>query len=423
MFFCGLLALLVIPLMNSYVKFIPEKALSGGLETKPDTTLSISGWFSGKYQVKKDIFLKDSFGCRRLFIRVHNQVIYSLADKQTVMDVVIGKNGYSYSLGQVENYSGESFPGVKNIADEVDKMKFIQDTLAKLHKTFVLILAPGVPTYEPAYLPDKYVKHVSMNAYDCYAALLKPSGINYIDFNKYFLDTKNTLPYKAFTFNSLHWTKYGSDLAGDSILHFIENKGKYKLNHPHWDSIVFSEADGTEIENEEDMNLIFKLKREKLGHPHLTFKPDTGAGRPSALFIGDSFFWGLQRVFNIWDAFSSSKFMPYYRKVYTKGDSAIKIAAKVNLRDEINKDDIVIIICSEGNYHRLGWGFIDDLYKMFKTGETPQYAEYHRKINELKTAMKNDPQWFHSIEVKAKDKKIPVDSMMTLDAIWMIENR
>ncbi len=420
-FFGGLLALLVIPMINSYVRFIPLKPLSGVIESSPDTVLNANSWFSGRYQIKKDDFVKDSFGCRNLFIRIHNQLIYSLADKQTVNDVIIGKDGYSFSLGQAQTYSGEIFPGVKNMVDQVDKLKYIQDTLAKLNKTLVVVFAGGTVIFYPEFLPDKYKNPDNVNAYTCYAALFKYSGVNLLDFNKYFDEQKSKSPYKFFTYNSLHWTKYASCLAGDSLLSFIERYGNYKLNHSHWDSLVLSEADGTEIENEEDMNLLFKLKRDKLAHPKLSFKPDTGANRPSVLFVGDSYFWGLKRVYNIWNAFSDAKFIYYYKKVYTKGSDETKSVVRLNLQDEIKKNNVFVIVCSEGNYPSLGWGFIDDMYGVFH-GKAPLYPEYHKKVDEIKNGIKNDPKWLINVEKNAKEKGISVDSAMTLEATWIIEH-
>lgn len=45
------------------------------------------------------------------------------------------------------------------------------------------------------------------------------------------------------------------------------------------------------------------------------------------------------------------------------------------------------------------------------------------KIQIMIENMKKDPKWLHSIELKAREKNISLDSMLILDAIWMIENK
>jgi hypothetical protein len=407
-------------MINSFIVFIPQKPLNGAVERKPDTVFRLAGWFSGRYQYVKNDFIEDSYGCRNFFIRVHNQTRYTLADKPTTADVIIGKEGYSYPLEGVQSYTGEKFPGVMKIADQVAKLKFIQDTLAKLKKEFILVFAPGKATYYHEYLPDIYSNSDKLNAYTCYAMLAKTAGLNFIDFNKYFLNRKFKSPYKLYTLNTIHWTKYGSCIAGDSILSFIEKLGGFKLNHPHWDTIVLSEANGSEIENENEMNLLFKLKREQLGHPKLSFKPDTGSNRPSALFVGDSYFSGLKENFKIWNAFSSGDFIYYYKTVSTKNSDSTKDIRAINLKTEIAKTDVIVLITTEVSYPDLGWGFIDDMYGMFKGEDSSTVLK--RRVNAMKLRIRNAPEWFHSIELKAKAQGISTDSAVTLNAIWMVEH-
>jgi len=420
--FSGLLAILVIPLINSFIEIIPQKALSGYIERKADTVFNLETWFSGRYQVKEDEFVRDSFGCRIFFIRLHNKIRYTLANKATAADIIVGKHGYIYGSGQVPAYDGENFQGVKKAIDQVSKLKFIQDTLAKLKKTFMFIFAPGKANYYPEYLPEQYCNTGRMNAYTCYSSLAQSFGVNVLDLNKYFLKIKETSPYKLYTLSSTHWTKYGSCIAGDSILSYIEEIGKYKLNHPHWDSIILSEAEGSEIENEEEMNLFFKLKREQLGHPRLSFKPDTGFNRPSALIVSDSYYWGLKENFKFENAFSKVELLYYDRQVYRKGESDIKSIMKINLKEEIGKSNVIIIMLSEGNYAQFGWGFIDDVYALF-TGKTPPFVAYYNRLNELKAGIRNSPEWLHRLELSAKAKGIPVDSAVTLEAISIIERQ
>lgn len=45
------------------------------------------------------------------------------------------------------------------------------------------------------------------------------------------------------------------------------------------------------------------------------------------------------------------------------------------------------------------------------------------KIDEMAMAIRNSPQWLESVKAKAESNNIPLDSMIVLDAIWMIDNQ
>ena len=68
------------------------------------------------------------------------------------MDVVIGKENYLYEKGYIDAFFGVDFIGHDSIAISAYKLKMIQDTLAKLNKTLLIILAPGKGDFFPEYI-------------------------------------------------------------------------------------------------------------------------------------------------------------------------------------------------------------------------------------------------------------------------------
>ena len=54
--------------------------------------------------------------------------------------------------------------------------------------------------------------------------------------------------------------------------------------------------------------------------------------------------------------------------------------------------------------------------KIFK-----EHSNKSLRIKLLKEKIKNSPDWMGQIIIKAKDRKISIDSMVTLDAIWMAD--
>jgi hypothetical protein len=52
----------------------------------------------------------------------------------------------------------------------------------------------------------------------------------------------------------------------------------------------------------------------------------------------------------------------------------------------------------------------------------PKSEKKEMSLNEAKEMIKKNAQWAKDLTVKAKEKGISVDSMLTIDALWYIEN-
>ena len=48
--------------------------------------------------------------------------------------------------------------------------------------------------------------------------------------------------------------------------------------------------------------------------------------------------------------------------------------------------------------------------------------DYKKKIDLKRKAIKEDPKWMNLIRQKAQERHLSVDSMITLDAIWVTDN-
>jgi hypothetical protein len=113
--------------------------------------------------------------------------------------------------------------------------------------------------------------------------------------------------------------------------------------------------------------------------------------------------------------------MYYYVKFYSKGSAKPIDVGTIDLKSEIDKSDVIVIIATEMNYADLGFGFIEDVYGLFK-GDNTILKLQKRRLNAIRSSIKNSPDWLHAVELKAKAKGISVDSMVTLDAMWMMKH-
>ena len=329
-----------------------------------DTVLTSGGWFSGKYQIKKDKYFHDVFGLRSIFIRIRNQIDFSLFQQVHADDFVIGKNNDIFWGWYFNSYSGRDFIGSKALKEKLGILKAIQDSLAEHNKTLLIVIAPSKDNYFQEDLPDSVRKGDSSN-YLISLNTLKMDGLNYIDFNSYFLSLKGKALAPLFYKYASHWTSYGAYLAGDSIISKIENLRNIKMQHLPWKNQIIQERpSGDELEMENDMNLVFSFKHEPFGHPEPLEHIDSTKNNLSAMVVGDSFFWALRDHFSFWDYFSNGIFWYYSWHVYPKGNKDTH--DNLNIESELKKNDVFILLATEANITKLGFDFPAQVSKILR---------------------------------------------------------
>lgn len=359
-----LLILLVIPFLQETFNYFKERPLAGAITAAENKYFSLKSWFSGEYQVNKEKYLNESFGFRKTFVRLNNQVSFSLFHVANAKSVIVGKNNYLYEEAYIKTYLGEDYIGKDSILHRMQKLKFISDTLTKLNKNIILVFAAGKGTFYPEYFPDEYRKQKTVSNYELYVNYAKSLKLNYIDFNEYFKENKNTSKYPLYPKYGIHWSYYGACLAADSIIKYIEKLRNIDMPHIFWKKINMDYANEADYDIGYGLNLLFKLKRDKMAYPLLHYESDSGKTKPSVIVISDSFYWILFN-FGISNCFSKSHFWYYNKQVYPESYKKPLETGQLNLIEEINKHDVIIIMASEINLINVGWGFIEQAYKLY----------------------------------------------------------
>lgn len=404
------------PLLESNLNFINVKKLNGAIantDTIPKFTLNT--WFTGSYQRQEEQIVNDSFGFRNICVRVNNQVDYSLYNIAHEGNTIVGKDGYLFIDYYLDGYYGTDYLGAKSISRTMEKLKFINDTLAKLGKTLLLVIAPSKVMFFPEYLPDSPYKASDSTNYNAYIRSLKKSSIHYIDFNAYFIANKNKSKYPLEPKYGVHWSLYGADIAGDSLVKYIEKVRHINMLKPVW-HIKTGKDTLTDEDIEDPMNLLYKLPGPLMAYPDITFKKDSTRTRPRVMTIGDSFYWELLGSYNIGSAFSSDNKFWYY---FTNPDQ-MKLS-QTQVKDEIKNNDIVMIVSTTQNLIVPGFGFVDTTYCMFKG---ISYAQQHSlehidRLEEIKEGIKMNNEWLRNIEKAASYDGISVDSALNINVRYI----
>jgi hypothetical protein len=412
-----ILLFLFIPIIQDLTHFVYVKPLTGDIEKVRSPEFSLHDWFERNFQEKKEKYLNQEFGLRNYLVRLHNQLCYWLFNEAHAKWVVVGKENYLYEMGYIDAYCGRDFIGEEKIIDQVTKLKFIQDTLKKLNKTFLFVVAPGKASFFPEYIPKKFLSEKNKTNYEVCIKDFKSYGINFVDFSSWFNSMKGKTKYPLYPQYGVHWSIYGATLAFDSLIHSIGYLQKIKM--PELEITGYETPDT--LRNPDDdvyagMNLLLPPKSYQMAYPLLKINSDSTKTKPAILAIADSYFWNIYNMGQMKNVFSNARFWYYDKEIYTDpGSETVEWVSNKNLKEEINKSDVIIILTRNADIHRLGWGFIDKCYNLFKGRQENLTVEYYE------TQIKADKNWLKSVEKKAKSQNITLDSMVKLDAQWVLD--
>jgi hypothetical protein len=395
--------------------FIKSAGLKGAFVPHAKPKLTDSTWFTGEFQRQYEQFLNDTIGFHQDFIRLRNQIDYSVFDKCHSDDIEVGKKGYLVSTWSLDAFRGKLRGREARIDTIVMMLQDLHNTFRKMNKTLLVVLAPGRGTFYKELAPLWYdLTPVHESDYQKYARLLKKTDVNYIDFNNWFLKQKSRSEYPLYTKGGIHWSAYGAAVAADSILTFIEHERNADLPDMTFKTIKMStKAREQDADMAKSLNLIWELKNDPMAYPEIVFNKKTSK-KLNLLVIGDSYYYGILNTAMPIESFNEHSFWYYNNTINTNGPNQWKTTKDIDFTTEVEKHDVIMLIATETTLSRFGWGFIDKAWEVFCTSRGNRMEYYIQKI-------KSDTAWFNLVKKKAFKYNKPVELQIIQDANYMVE--
>ncbi len=477
--FSFVVVILVMPGLQGMLGFVHEKPLSGAFtETAtPDFgEFTWKTWLDGSFQEEYNNRLEQNIGFRNSLVRLNNQISYSFFRQANAEGVIVGQQSELFEEDYIREYTGEYFVGEKVWQKKARQLRAVQDTLSKLGKSLVIIFEPGKGSFYSDRLPGKYRNIAkTVSNYDVLSRELNNLGVNVLDLNQYFLSIKGKTEFPLFPQCGTHWSYYGSVLAADTTLKYLERLRGTDLPDL---SIVSNEIGDTIRHPDYDiglaMNLIFPIKHPLTTDPKLKIDQGSGKTRPQVLIAGDSFYfnWLNNRIPT--EAFGSCDFW-YYNNNITKSDgSPGGKATEKDFRSEVLQRDIIAVMITERFMHAFAWGFDEQLYDLFFPGyrdpeevfadqirsygdefgrmvkeasdmnisleerinkeanylfyddykaNPDKYTEKRDLLRIYEMGIRGTPDWMQEMVKKAAINKISIDEQIRRDAEWIYEEK
>ncbi len=424
-----LLVFLAIFLQGKF-RFVDIKQLNGAEERIEKPNFSFTSCKNGEYQAGIERYSKENFGFRESLIRFYHQYLYSLFGKDATKGFVTGKDGMLFEESYILSYTGQTFVGKGKVDEVSSRIKLIQDMLVARNVTLLTVLAPGKASFYPELIPDYYLEKTNeTNNYKEYVNDFDSIGINYIDFNRYFCNMKDTASKAIYCNLGAHWTIYAASLAMDSLAGYMEGKTGKKHAYLTIDGFVDSDS----LINQDDdiyksMNLMFPIEHNRIDNPILSFHDGY---KPKVLAISDSYWWTVW-AWNVaipQNIFSDGGFWFYNKTIYPERNP-VQNVDEVNYRQEIEQQEFVLLVTTEATNHLFPFNFCRRYLASFDdsfVAKSPSdydaadsiYASYRQSVLDgIKSEIVSNPEWYDNVKSQAAEKGITVEESVDDNAVY-----
>lgn len=392
------LILMFFPVVQHGTKIFRVKPLDGDFTLHPRPAFTWSSWMKGTFQENFDRYIEDHIGFRPFFVRLHNQLDFSLFRKANAEGILVGRRNILHEYDYVRAWLGLDFIGKATIDKKLARFRFLQDHLKeKLNIDLILVLEPSKARTYPETLPKRFLQQPQhLSNYEYISQQARALNLNLLDLNALFLKIKDTIDYPLFPPYGIHWGDYTMPFVADTLLHFIEHLRGIKL--PAYQTRFFLREFPSEIDYDagRTLNLLFRLPHPTMLYPEFIFSDTASGTKPMVLAVADSYYWNFFNTRIPRYLFANEAFWYFNAKVYPDFYFGEKWTKDLNLQEEIEKQDVILLCITERFLHKLGWNFIDQVYELY----SPQFTG--DIIYKYENLIRLDDQWFNNILEKSR---------------------
>ena len=399
---------------------VKERPVEGAWIMPSAPELTTEGIFSGTYQKESELWMNEQVGFHYSFIRFRNQLWYTLFKTNIMPDAVIGSDDYLYLKGYISAYMGTDYVGGDAVSSMTGKLKSLQDTLAKNDVTLIVVLAPGKASVYPEFIPGRFGPRQAVTNHSAMRSSFDSAGINLIDFNSYFAEQRASTPYPIYSNTSVHWTNYAALVAMDSLIKYIE--AKRNIDMP---SVIFEGEEWSDVPREYDndvgggLNLIFPIKTCRMAYPKFRFENPEGKTKISMMTVADSYIRMMMSLGMVEHLTTDHDYW-YYNQGIEHSDGRPKSSTlDEDIVSSTLKHDVVLILATDLNYAGFSWGYIHDAHRAIVLKQPLPAQE--RRVRQLENDIRMNKKWLFQVQQKAAARKISLDSMIHIDALFEAE--
>ena len=423
----AMLAAIVLQGFTGVVKLKPLSPYTSNIVVEKQD-LNFKTYWNGSYQDYLAQYARQKTGFREFFSRCYNQIAYSCFGKIANENVYKGSHHELYLKGALDDITGKLLVRDYGTIEhaKADAQKNVEETLTLIdslrqHGTqFLFVFCPTKTAVYPENMPEAFKDSVSdFSLAEYYIELFKENNIPHIDFYNHFKTIKDSFPYPLYTQTGSHWSEATIPFVADSILRKLEAVTGYRLPainviDPNL-SRDYSDQDG---ELETHIDLLLPLCKPKVSRPIFALSDTLGKDRPNLLVVGDGYFTPLQgscfvNAFNRWDFWLYNQ-----TSISSRPELNWKYLNQLyGTAETLKEADIVIALYTSNYLLNYMSGFTQSALELYENGGTRE----QEAISAIMESIKNDPQWFSTIEQQAQERGISVEENLKQNAAYVYQ--
>jgi hypothetical protein len=413
------LACLLIPALQTQLHLVKEKPLDGFAEAGAFPVISMNAFRAGTLQEKFENALKDNIGFHHFFVRSQCQLYYSLFNVPKAQSVIIGENGYLYLRYYIDAYTGYNAKGAEQIAIEMEKAKVVKAELKKKGIDLVYVFAPGKGSYCHEEIPRRFFNNSNFcnSNYNQYKLACVKNGLNLVDLRGYFMKMKDTIRYPLFSQVGVHWGEYISAMAMDTVSRYISQLRHIPMNSLRItglemrDTLRVSDRDAEKM-----LNIFSHPPRYNMPYPVISYDTSSNNVKPDVLIIGDSYFSCMAAAVPPEKLFGKCNYWLYTQRYATEPGT------KYNLRNEIERKDVIIVMGTDGTLGPFPYSFIDEAYEIYAPKDAYYHAVKNREFRSFVVftmeGIRKNKTWRKQLIQSARQKNISLLDEYINAAVW-----
>ena len=417
--FIILMVVIFLPMVQNAFDIIEFRELWGGRSQAPKPEMTFNRLANGKYQMEIEKYLSETYGFREPTIRLYSQYLWSCFHKTFAEDVVEGKDGWFYFGKNVKEYYGiyqhKIFKNNDEAAAKYDKNIRILNKLRHVLKDYdvelLAYISPDKCKVFPDHVPDGEFDTTTIDATKYFTERFDKLGFPYIEMSLLFKNYADTLFFPPMSPQGAHWN-FSCVYATDTVVKLMEKLrgidlpdikiGEYKK----YDKKIEEErSDDYDIEGM--FNLMFPMDHSKypLYLADVTIECDSMHTKPTVLFVGNSFLWGIRKFIKFYDVFDFPRLWYYNKTSRDLTTFKKKTTAKEDYLFQILMSDYIVTFCGDTQLHEISFGFAGKALvtlcipeKALKKKQNYLCEKYNISKEEALKRIYNNPEMFESLQ-------------------------
>jgi hypothetical protein len=353
--------------------FPADGSLAGASKPPPALDWDPTSVRTGKTFRAIDRWYDAHAGLRRTFVRLDNQVSFSLFDEASYhgegTQVVSGLHDWLFERTYIRSSVEPGTQTDSQLRAFAQTIRSVQEKLARRSVPFQLIIAPNKAKVYPEYVPIAYLAGRSPERIQTNFERARPffheAGVHFYDGPARYQEWKEAGISDLFARSGTHWS-YDSALR---VLQEIRTELNPLLRRSIPPLILASRRPESPSMTDRDLLDLINLLSDRpyehtLPWPKLlpnTTTPD--ASLPRVLWVHDSFGWTLIQLLYSAHAMQPSESLFYFKNIYRipgriETDADI---SKINWDTFLGHYDAVVMVWTEIAFEHQGWGFFHTL--------------------------------------------------------------